>query len=300
MTSLRKISFIITSRDEAPELLNTTIENILSTVGAHAFELIVIDDGSIVPVGSLHACVQLWRNASPLGVSPSRAKGAALSTGDVLVWLDAHMRLAPDWLEKMLAHVGTGSLLCSPFWEYDLEVCYCWGADFTWSAERDYWKQRYPGFGLRHRVERPEEPVVDVPMVIGACYMIGRESYTKFGGFSPLFRVWGTDEQDISARAWINGVGVKCVTDARVGHLCRSVSQYEVLFEHLEFNQLVMIRALFESATVERLERSFQPIPAKVQEWLAESDVAGWRATVQAGRVLTDKEFFTLLSVPFD
>ncbi len=298
MKSLYKVSFVIPSRDETPEVLNTTIENILATVGAHAFEVIVVDDGSIVPVGSVNSSVRLWRNENPLGVSPSRSKGAELATGDVLVWLDAHMRLAPDWLEKMLAHVDSGSLLCSAFWEYEMEVCHCWGADFTWCAERDYSKQRYPGFGLRHRVCRPEEPVVDIPMVIGACYMIGREAYGRLGGFSPLFRVWGTDEQDISARAWIRGLGVKCVTDARVGHLCRSSFPYEVSFEHLEFNQLVMIRSTFESTTIERLERTFEPIPTKVQNRLAEADVAGWRAVVQAGRVLTDQEFFTLLSVP--
>lgn len=298
MTTRRKISFIITSRDEAPELLNTTIENILSTIGPHASELIVIDDGSTAPVRAVPPCVQLWRNESPLGVSPSRSKGAALSTGDVLVWLDAHMRLAPDWLEKMLAHVNSGSLLCSAFWDYNMEVCHCWGADYVWCGERDYGKQRYPGFGLRHRVSEPTEPAVDVPMVIGACYMIGREAYGRLGGFSPLLRVWGSDEQDISARAWIKGLGVKCVTGARVGHLCRSSFPYDVHFDHLEFNQLVMIRSTYESATIERLGRAFEPIPATVQEWLAGADVAGWRAVVQSGRVLTDKEFFALLSVP--
>lgn len=300
MTSQYKVSFIIPSRDEAPEVLNATVENILATVGAQAFEVIVVDDGSVVPISSLHPCVQLLRNETPLGVSPSCSKGAELSSGDVLVWLDAHMRLAPDWLEKMLAHVDSGSLLCSPFWDYNMEVCYCWGADFTWCGERDYGRQRCPGFGLRHRVQQPEEPIADVPMVVGACYMIAREAYGRLGGFSPLLRSWGPNEPDICARAWIKGLGVKCVTGARVGHLSRSSFPYSVHFEDLEFNQLVMIRATFESATIERLERHFEPIPATVQGWLAEVDLAGWRATVQAGRVLTDKEFFALLSVPFD
>ena len=29
-----------------------------------------------------------------------------------------------------------------------------------------------------------------------------------------MFRTWGNDEQDLSARAWLAGFGVKCVTDA--------------------------------------------------------------------------------------
>lgn len=293
-----KVSFIITSRNEPPDLLNATIANLLATVGAHSFELIVVDDASVVPVASLHPCVQLWRNPVGLGVSPSRHKGAGYATGDVLVWLDAHMRFAPGWLEEMLAHAGSGSLLCSPFWDYDLKTCYCWGADFTWSGKRDYPNQRYPGFGLRHRVAPPEEPIVDVPAVIGACYMMNREAYGKLGGFSPLFKSWGTDEQDISARAWIKGLGVKCVTGACVGHLCRTSFPYEVTFEQLEFSQLVVVRSTFESPTIERLERDFDPIPPNVQDWLAKADVAGWRTVVQAGRVLSDQEFFALLSVP--
>src|SRR5438093_8742160 len=30
-----------------------------------------------------------------------------------LVWTDAHMRFAPDWLGHMLAHVDSGALLCA-------------------------------------------------------------------------------------------------------------------------------------------------------------------------------------------
>src|SRR5262249_8377230 len=152
-------------------------------------------------------------------VSRARRLGAALAEGDVLVWLDAHMTFAADWLPRMLAHVDTGALLCSAFWDYDRARCHCWGAEFVWSAERDYPRQRSPGFALRHRTSYPGPGAVDVPMVIGACYMMRRDGYERLGGCSPLFKVWGVDEQDLSARAWMAGVGVKCVTAAQVGHL---------------------------------------------------------------------------------
>src|SRR5262249_34739530 len=153
---------------------------------------------------------------------------------------------------------------------YEQSTCHCWGADFTWCGERDYAAQHYPGFALRHRTRFPGHGAVDVPMVIGACYMILRISYEILGGFSPLFKVWGVDEQDLSARAWITGLGVKCVTDARVGHLWRPSFPYPVQFEHLEFNQLVMVRTLFEEATVKTLEEFFKPIPVQVERWLDE------------------------------
>ena len=55
--------------------------------------------------------VNLIRNPEPIGVSRARRLGASVATGSVLVWLDAHMSFAPDWLDRMLEHVDSGDLL---------------------------------------------------------------------------------------------------------------------------------------------------------------------------------------------
>ncbi len=252
----------------------------------------MIDDGSDVPIPNLPADVHVIRNPHSIGVSQARRYGAAIATGDILVWLDAHMTFAPDWLDHMLMYVESGALLCSAFWDYELSTCYCWGADFVWCSQRNYAAQCCPGFGLQHRTRFPGYGAMDVPMVIGACYMMQRESYEKLGGFSPLFCVWGVDEQDMSARAWLTGFGVKCVTSTRVGHLWRPSFPYPVQFEHLEFNQLAMVRTVFEEETVQALKEFFEPIPAQVRKWLEECDVSGWRQIVQSNRRIGDEEFF--------
>ena len=129
-------------------------------------------------------------------------------------------------------------------------------------------------------------------MIVGACYMMLRRSYDTLNGFCPFFRVWGVDEQDLSARAWLAGLGVKCITAARVGHLCRPAFPYPVEREHLEFNEIVMLRSVFEAPTVRTLERSFEPVPPQVETWLRETDLRDWRAAVQSTRRATDLEFF--------
>jgi GT2 family glycosyltransferase len=91
-------------------------------------------------------------------------------------------------------------------------------------------------FILHHRTSRPLQDAVEVPMIIGSCYMMSRSSYDKVGGFCPLFRGWGADDVDISIRAWMSGLGVKCITNAAVGHLYRSKFPYHVEYDHLEFN----------------------------------------------------------------
>jgi hypothetical protein len=119
-----------------------------------------------------------------------------------------------------------------------------------------------------------------------------RSSYQQFGGCSPLFRVYGVDEQDLSARAWIAGLGVKCVTSAKVGHLSRSAFPYAVNFEHLEFNQLAMVRTIFEENKVQVLEQYFKPLPEVVERWLKQTDFSGFRKIVQASRHMSDEDFF--------
>jgi glycosyltransferase involved in cell wall biosynthesis len=286
-----KVSFLITARNEAQSVLSTTIDGLLETTTQYLREIILIDDGSDVPVTCTRPEVLTIRNPEATGVSLSRRYAASIASGEVLVWLDAHMTFAPDWLDHMLNHVDTGALLCSAFWDYELSTCHCWGADFLWCGERHYWEGRYPGFGLRHRTQFPGPGAVDIPMVIGACYMMLRNSYQRLGGCSPLFRVWGVDEQDMSARAWIAGLGVKCVTSAKVGHLWRPAFPYPVHFEHLEYNQLALVRTVFEEHTGNVLEQYFKPFPRLVKKWLKRTDFSEFRKVVQSQRRMSDKEF---------
>jgi glycosyltransferase involved in cell wall biosynthesis len=287
-----KVSFIITSRAEEPALLASTINGLLETTNQSDREIIVIDDGSSIPVVCLQGEILLIRHPEPIGVSRSLRRATEMASGDIFVWLDAHMTFAPDWLDQMLAYVDSGSLLCSAFWNYEQTVRHCFGAKFVWCGERDYMKQRNPGLAFDHLTEFPGSGCVEVPMVIGACYMMLRDSYERLGGFSPLFRIWGCNEQDMSARAWLMGVGAKCVTEARVGHFDRKRFPYTVKFEHLEFNQLMILRTVFEESTIEVLEEFFKPIPPLVQEWVNQENWIAWRKVVQSSRQISDAEFF--------
>jgi glycosyltransferase involved in cell wall biosynthesis len=286
------ISLVVTARNEPPELLRRTIDELRATTPGGDREIVVVDDASEQGVSGLAHDVLVVRNDDPVGVSRARRQGAELTSGDVVVWLDAHMTFASDWLDQMLIHVESGSLLCSAFWNYDRTKRHCYGTDFTWCGERDHNRQRTPGFGLRHRTRFPGASVADVPMAIGACYMMLRSRYDALGGCSPLLRGWGMFERDISARAWLAGLGVKCVTAAAVGHFWRPRFPYPVQFDQLEFNQLVFLRTVFADSTVQRLEPFFEPIPERVRAWLEEAPVPEWRSVVQHARRVDDRAFF--------
>ena len=288
----RRISFVVTARDEAPDTLKKTLDGLLETSGGHRTEILLIDDGSSDPALLARPGLTIVRNEVPRGVARSRRMGAALASGEVLVFCDAHMQFAPGWLERLLEHVDTGAFLCAAWWDYELTHPVCWGGEYRWCGERDYKAGKTPGFTFRHLTRYPGPGAVDVPLALGACYMVLRDSYDRMGGFSPYFRIWGKCEQDVSARAWITGVGAKCVTDAHVGHLSRKKFPYPVSFSDIEFNQVAMVRTTFEEATVNAIEPLMQPLPAEVQSWVDQMDFAEWRERVQSQRRMSDAEFF--------
>jgi polypeptide N-acetylgalactosaminyltransferase len=288
---LPTISFIIAVRDEPHELLQATIDGLLRTSDGYPREIVLVDDGSLVPIQIERPDILVVRNSESLGSARSRRIGASFASGNVLSFLDAHMSFAPDWLNKMMAHVDSEALLCSAWWDYELTRCHCWGADFRWCGERDHVSGRCPGFDFRHRTVFPGDGAVNVPMLIGASYMMLRSSYDRIGGFSPFFRTWGRLEQDLSFRAWIVGLGVKCVSEARVGHFSRKKFPYKVCWNDIEFNQMATVRTAFEESTSGRLEQVMQP-PQQVKEWLNQIEFEPWRKSIQSRRVITDRELF--------
>ncbi|HEX4137602.1 MAG TPA: glycosyltransferase [Bryobacteraceae bacterium] len=280
-----RVSFAITSRDEDPAILTATIEGVLATSKGRWREILVVDDGSIRPVDFSHPDVAILRNAEPVGVCPSRRKALAASSGNVLVTLDAHMTFELDWLDRMLEHVDSRALLCAAWMNYERSRTYCFGADIAWG------QSQFTGFGFRHRTEKPRRASSPISVILGACYMIRRDAYEQLGGFCPLFRVWGSDEQDMSIRALMAGLEVRCVAGAGVGHLDRQLP-YPVSWDHSIYNEIVMIRSVFEEGTAKLLEEFFEPLSDNVQNWLRALDLREWRSVVQSQRRMQDVDFF--------
>jgi mycofactocin glycosyltransferase len=139
-------------------------------------EVIVVDDGSAVPVPAL-AGVRVVRSERPAGPAAARNLGARHATGDVLAFLDSDCTAEPDWLEELLPEFA------------DPEVAATGGR--VRAARERTWLERYEAvrspldLGRRYAQVRPRHPV---SYLVTANLLVRRTDFSRLGGFDPELR----------------------------------------------------------------------------------------------------------------
>jgi GT2 family glycosyltransferase len=98
----RRISVIIPTRNRPRHLVETLAMLRVQKLEEEAYEVIVVDDGSKPPVGASAAGVHLVR-LEGRERSAARNAGAAVASGEVLVFLDDDIVVGPGFLEAHLS-----------------------------------------------------------------------------------------------------------------------------------------------------------------------------------------------------
>lgn len=112
-----EISIVIPVRDRVG-LLRRALESILKQEDCEV-EIIVVDDGSSVPVAERvqvrDGRVRYVRQA-PSGANPARNRGASLARGRYLTFLDSDDEALPGWLGAILDELRSGAgIVCCGF-----------------------------------------------------------------------------------------------------------------------------------------------------------------------------------------
>jgi glycosyltransferase involved in cell wall biosynthesis len=98
------ISVIIPHLNQPGELEACLCSLDAQTLGRSAFEVIVVDNGSVTSpraVVARHAAVRLLHESRP-GPGPARNTGAQSASGEIFAFIDADCRAHPDWLSAVL------------------------------------------------------------------------------------------------------------------------------------------------------------------------------------------------------
>ena len=168
-----RISVVVISRNEGREL-QRTVENFDDTLPPNA-EIIVIDDGSTD--GSASGVTRRRgrvrvQQVSNYGVARARNLGARQARGGVIVYADAHLRLAPDWWRPMLDALGdqkVGGVAPAITGFNGGRIGY--GLTFRDSRLEVRWRRR-----------KPRGPAA-APIIPGCCFATRRDVIEATGGW---------------------------------------------------------------------------------------------------------------------
>lgn len=231
------VSFVIPARNEQ-NTLKHTVASLYNTVGSScSFEVIVVDDDSD---GELSAHldrpeqVVYLRNTQRLGVAKSRNIGAREASGDLLVFLDAHVCFAPGWLERIHREkdlLANGLLAPGVLTVRDpvLFVTLSAGLRTPWQV-RLALRGRRMVYGhsmtplptpqtVANLVKRSNDPFT-VPIAGGAALFVKRELFFRLGCFEDELAGFGDcEDAELCMRCWSFGSWVFVVPSIHCFHL---------------------------------------------------------------------------------
>jgi GT2 family glycosyltransferase len=242
------VSVVIANRNGA-EHLRICLPSLLVQL-YQPIEVIVVDnassDDSVAVAREFGAkCLQLNEN---LGLAPALNRGAAISSGDFLLFVNNDMRFDERFVSRLVDRLAR-----------DEAIFAVDGMQYNWDgsvqghlatrlvkgrARRGVSIELVPGLNF---YQKQEEKIVPVFMGSAASMLIRKSCFEKLRGFDDRVPM-GYEDVDICWRAWVHGWKTVYIPDAicwhRVGSSCRSSEGSRFLFVGVLKGRLVFATKL--------------------------------------------------------
>ncbi|MFC9775618.1 glycosyltransferase family 2 protein [Paenibacillus chitinolyticus] len=245
-----EVSLIIPVKNEGTHIQNT-IKSALNVQTRYSFEIIVIDDAStdgccdFLPSYAGRARLKLIRS---IGVGLARAKnlGALKSSGQYLIFCDAHVFFEDYWLDRLLQPIRDGIA----------DATTPGIADITTPDLCGYGQTLNKYLGVEWNIDLTElTPIAVIP---GGCYAVSRSLFFDIGGFDNGFKVWGYEDVEISMRMWLFGYTCWVQPEVKILHVFRKTTPYQVNLENVYFNMLGLAFNHFKEERIETCKMLIQ------------------------------------------
>ena len=275
------VSLIIAAHNEGANLHRTVASCVEAGFGADGLgEIVVVDDastdGSTAGLEALFEPIRVDRSPERLGVSITKDRGARLSRGEVLIFLDGHCKPEPGSLQRLVTGVDTwdGHAIVTPAvavldassWQNDLDAI-----GYASSLDLDSLTRRWADLTvLEYREHHARGRYYESPSLVGCALAVTRTTYERIGGFDRSMRIWGVEDIDFGLKAWLLGHPILHDPEAVIGHRFQNLFAYEVSAGNVVGNTLRMARKVFDPPT-------WDAWVAHYRQRLAQDDFnAGW------------------------
>lgn len=285
MPSRQSISVVVVSRNEGQQL-HQTVENLLATLPSRRREIVVVDDGSTdgsTAFLARHRTIKLVKSHG-IGVANARNLGASQSSGDVVIFCDAHMRMPKGWYERLLEPLESPTVGAVAPGVYSLT------------------EPRRRGFGLylsgpdlhARWIERRGRGPMRAAVLPGCFLAMRRDVIDATGGFDPGMRQLGGNDNELCLRLWLLGYELLVVPDVAVGHLFRSSIPFDATWVSVVHNRLRTAFVHFSEERIARVVhalRGYNAFPSGLALTVA-GDVFTRRQQIGSQRRRSDDWFF--------
>lgn len=177
--------------------------------------------------------VQLIRTKKREGLIRARLEGAAVASGEVLVFLDSHCECAEGWLEPLIdpiarnPNISTVPLIeiidDNTFQLYSTPIESVQVGGFDWNLIFDW--HPVPRYEMDRRKHKTDP--IRSPTMAGGLFAINRKYFEMLGSYDPGMDIWGGENLEISFKVWMCGGELVCTPCSHVGHIFRKRSPYK-------------------------------------------------------------------------
>ncbi len=280
--ALSPLSVIIPSLNEGKQV-ETMVRNIRDTVDLGNYEIIVVNSGGtdLSSVSNLpHVSVyETEREGAP----QARNFGARKARGKTLLFADAHAEFGKGWGPKILSSCEKVNGILTPcitmMGDEDSRGC-----GFIWKniqMEIDWLPDLKP-------------QIHEVPFACACCMAMKKKAFDDIGGFDSGTRFWGSEDSELSMRAWLMGYQVMCDPSIRVGHGFREEHPYHIAWFDEVYNKVRFAFSHFSERRLENFLRGNAAVPTFLDVLLEvqKSNVLQRRRKLFKTRTRSDDWFF--------
>eukprot|EP00971_Amphidinium_carterae_P167528 3319448-Amphidinium_carterae.2 len=227
------MSVVFTAHNEQ-QYMHRTLESLYERTPSEVlWEVIVVDDGSDPPMSTALSSfpeVIILRHDERRGLIKSKYEGGNRASGDMIMFLDAHVKPDWYWIEPLLRHVNINykrvvvpsiPILDAETWAPNNEIV---GYKMMFD-----WKLSFGWFEDGNDV---------VPLMSGGLFAITRKWWHESGEYDYDMAMWGAENIEQSIRIWLCGGEIYVARDSRVAHLFRSKFPYVINNTEIYINKV--------------------------------------------------------------
>lgn len=237
---LPTVSVVIVFHNEGWSPLIRTVHSVINgTPKKLLAEIVMIDDGSHKThlgkpmdeyLQRFNGLVKLYRNERREGLIRARSIGGKKAVGEILVYLDAHCEVEPNWLPPLITPIRNDRRACTvPL----IDVIDGNKYTFTEQAGGDHdgfargawdWSFMWKRIPLTKREKSRRKHLTEPyrsPAMAGGLFAIDRKYFYEIGLYDDGLEVWGGENFELSYKLWMCGGQLLFVPCSRVGHVYR-------------------------------------------------------------------------------